>query len=239
MQRARVRVPGRTQKKRQRRVRRGRAGRSGSVKTGPFIVRAALWCGQFCAKWPRPCPPPHAAFRTRCPRTVQRVRSEAHYAAAVPRLARPTSGGGPGKTCKSVALPRRAEAKPGPPHVVRIRTDTFLCPEKCPGCRVRWGRNRAKRFPQNQPSLGPDGAEERGSLARGGRVPVRRRTRRFEHAALAPCSVFAPRRTTRRQCRVWLGLHRAAGRAKKGSAPPCRAGTVACIFRQGVYNTIP
>ena len=95
--------------------------------------------GKFCAGWPRPCPPPHAAFRTRCTPTVQRVRSEAHYAAAVPRLARPASDGGPGKTGKSAALPRRAEAKPGPPHAERIRTDTFLCPEKCPGCRVRWG----------------------------------------------------------------------------------------------------
>ena len=85
------------------------------------------------------------------------------------------------------------------------------------------GRNRTKHFFQSCPFLCPGGAGERGSLARGGRVPVRRRTRRFGHAALAPCSVFAPRRTTRRQCRVWLGLHRAAGRAKRGRAPPCRA----------------
>ena len=60
-----------------------------------------------------------------------------------------------------------------------------------------------------------------GSFARGGRVPVRRRTRRFGHAALPPCSVFAPRRTTRRQCRGLFSFHRAAGRAKQGSAPPC------------------
>ena len=105
----------------------------------PFPFPCGAGGGEFCAGWPRHRPPPHAAFRTRCPRTVQRVRSEAHYAAAVPRLARLTPGGGPGKTGKSAALPRRAEAKPGPPHVVRIRTDTFLCPEKCPGCRVRWG----------------------------------------------------------------------------------------------------
>ena len=31
-----------------------------------------------CAGWPRLCSPQHAAFRTRCTRTVQRVRSEAH-----------------------------------------------------------------------------------------------------------------------------------------------------------------
>ena len=105
----------------------------------PSLGPGGAGTGKFCAGWPRPCPPPHAAFRTRCTRTVQRVRSEAHYAAAVPRLARPASGGEPGKAGKSAALPRRAEAEPGPPHVVRIRTDTFLCPEKCPGCRVRWG----------------------------------------------------------------------------------------------------
>ena len=106
----------------------------------PFSFPGRCWGpGSLGAGWPRHRPPPHAAFRTRCPRTVQRVRSEAHDAAAVPRLARSASGGGPGKTGKSAALPRRAEAEPGPPHAVRIRTDTFLCPEKCPGCRVRWG----------------------------------------------------------------------------------------------------
>ena len=77
-----------------------------------------------CAGWPRLCSPQHAAFRTRCTRTVQRVRSEAHYAAAVPRLARPASGGGPGKTGKSAALicrvshcPGAAGAKKVPPRV--------------------------------------------------------------------------------------------------------------------------
>ena len=175
-------------------------------KAALSFIRAARGYGQLCAGWPRHRPPPHAAFRTRCTRTVQRVRSDAHYAATAPRLARPASGGEPGKAGKSAALSHRAEAKPGPPHVVRIRTDTFLCPEKCPGCRVRWGRNRAKRFPQNQPSLGPDGAVARAVWARGGRVTVRRRTRRFGHAALALCSVFAPRRTTRRQFRGWLGF---------------------------------
>ena len=58
-----------------------------------------------CAGWPRHRPPPHAAFRTRCTRTVQRVRSEAHYAAEVPRLARLAPGGRPGKTGRSAALP--------------------------------------------------------------------------------------------------------------------------------------
>ena len=140
-----------------------------------------------------------------------------------PRLARPTSDGGPGKTGKSAALSHRAEAKPGPPHAVRIRTDTFLCPEKCPGA-AAVGMGRAERFSQSRPFLCPGGAVARAVWARGGRVTVRRRTRRFGHAALVPCSVFAPRRTTRRQCRVWLGRHRAAGRAKRGRAPPCPAG---------------
>ena len=45
-----------------------------------------------------------------------------------------------------------------------------------------------------------------GSFALGGRVTVRRRTRRFGHAAPPPCSVFAPMRTTRRQRRGWLGF---------------------------------
>ena len=58
-----------------------------------------------CAGWPRLCSPQHAAFRTRCTRTVQRVRSEAHYAAAVPRLARLAPGGGQGKIGQSAALP--------------------------------------------------------------------------------------------------------------------------------------
>ena len=117
----------------------GKTGRSISFKVAFFFAWAALGYGQLCAGWPRHCPPPHAAFRTRCPPTVQHVRSEAHYAAAVLRLVRPASGGEPGKTGESAALPHWAEAKPEPPHVVRIRTDIFLRRGKCPGCRVRWG----------------------------------------------------------------------------------------------------
>ena len=105
----------------------------------PSLGPGGAGTGKFCAGWPRPCPPPHAAFRTRCTRTVQRVRSEAHYAAAVPRLVQPASGGGPCKTGERAALPHWAEAEPGFPHVVRIRTDIFLRRGKCPGCRVRWG----------------------------------------------------------------------------------------------------
>src|SRR5699024_1276660 len=70
------------------RVRGVEAGRSISFKAALFLARAARGAREFCAGRPRPCPPPHAAFRTRCTRTVQRVRSEAHYAAAGPRLAR-------------------------------------------------------------------------------------------------------------------------------------------------------
>ena len=103
---------------------------------------------------------------------------------------------------------------------MRIRTDTFLCPEKCLGCRVRWGWAGAEHFSQSRHSLYPGGAVRARSFARGGRVSAHRSTRRFGHAALPPCSVFAPRRTTRRQCRVWLGRHRAASRAKRARAPP-------------------
>ena len=159
-------------------------------KAGRLFVRAALWSGEFCAGWPRPCPPPHAAFRTLCPQTRQSVRSEAHYAAAVPRRARPALGGGPGKAGRSAALPCRRS----------------LCPGDAVG---------------------------RGSLAQDGRGPVRRRTRRFGHFALKPGKVFAPRRTTRRQCRAGLSRHRAAGQAKRGesAALPCRAALPAPFFR--------
>ncbi len=128
---------------------------------------------------------PHVAFRTRCPPTVQRVRSEAHYAAAVPRLARPASCNGPGRTGERAALSRWAEAEPGFPHVVRIRTDIFLRRGKCPGCRVRWGETGRSTFRQTNLLLAR-AARGPGSFARGGRVPVRRRTRRFGHTALAP-----------------------------------------------------
>ena len=82
----------------------------------PSLGPGGAGTGKFCAGWPRPCPPPHAAFRTRCTRTVQRVRSEAHYAAAVLRLARPASGGGPCKKGERAALfllcPRRRPLAP-------------------------------------------------------------------------------------------------------------------------------
>ncbi len=83
-------------------------------KLSVSFFRAALGYGQLCAGRPRPCPPPHAAFRTRCTRTVQRVRSEAHYAAAAPRLARLASGGGSGETGESAALHKIARPlRPG------------------------------------------------------------------------------------------------------------------------------
>ena len=147
--------------------------------------------GNLGAGRPRPCPPPHAAFRTLCPQAGQSVRSEAHYAAAVPRLVRPAPGGGPGKTGESAALPGRLS--------------------RCPGGAVAWA-----------------------VWARGGRVPVRRRTRRFGHFALKPGKVFAPRRTTRRQCRGLFGRRRAAGRAKRGRAPPFRAGCL--VVRAALWH---
>ena len=98
------------------RVRWGETGRSTFRETNLLLARAAPGTGKFCAGWPRHCPPPHAAFRTRCTRTVQRVRSEAHYAAAVPRLARSASGGEPCKTGERAALfllcPRRRPLAP-------------------------------------------------------------------------------------------------------------------------------
>ena len=90
-------------------------------------------------------------------------------------------------------------------------------------CRVRWGRVGRSFFAKLAVSL--SGRRwGRGSLARSGRVPARRRTRRFGHFALQPGKVFTPRRTTRRQCRVRLGRHRAACQAKQGESAtlPCR-----------------
>ena len=149
------------------------------------------------------------------------------------RLVQLSSGGEPCKTGERAALPHWAEAEPGPPHAVRIRTDIFLRRGKCPRCRVRWGET-GRSILLKAALFFARAARGPGSFARGGRVPVRRRTRRFGHAALAPCSVFAPRRTTRRQCRVWLGRHRAAGRAKQGRAPPCTKLPAPCARGGGV-----
>ncbi len=200
----------------------------------PFF-RAALGYGQLCAVCPRPCPPQHAAFRTRCTPTVQRVRSEVHYAAAAPRLARPASCGGQGETGQSAALPcwpfdsgqgnttRRKRSPVLPTQCASERTLFFVLKSvRDAACGGGW--TGAEHFSQSRHSLYPGGAVRARSFARGGRVTVRRRTRRFGHAALPPCSVLAPRRTTRRQCRDWLGWHRAEGRAKSARAPPCLAG---------------
>ena len=191
-------------------------------------------CGKFCAGWPRHRPPSHAAFRTRCTRTAQRVRSEAHYAAAAPRLARLTPGGGPGKVGQCAALPywsfdsdqgntTRLKRSPGlPTQCASERTLFFLLKSVRDAACGRDGPGEALQ--SKLPGSFFRAARGAGSFARGGRVTVRRRTRRFRHAALAPCSVFALRRTTRRQRRVWLGWHRAAGREKWASAPPCLTG---------------
>ncbi len=89
------------------------------------------------------------------------------------------------------------------------------------------GRQAEQNGPERRPALPSVSLSGRrwgrGSLARSSRVPVRRRTRRFGHFALKPGKVFAPRRTTRRRCRVWPGLHWAAGREKWARAPPCFA----------------
>ena len=88
----------------------------------------------------------------------------------------------------------------------------------------RWGKGSFLRGGAGLGQLCVGRRGVRAIWARGGRVSARRSTRRFGHAALTPCSLFAPRRTTRRQCRVWLGWHRAEGRAKSARAPPCLAG---------------
>ena len=92
----------------------GGAGPGEAVRSKQALLLSGRRCGagKPCAGWPRPCPPPHAAFRTRCTRTVQRVRSEAHYAAAAPRPARLSSCGRRGETGQSAALPRRLEFAP-------------------------------------------------------------------------------------------------------------------------------
>ena len=92
-----------------------------------------------CAGWPRLCSPQHAAFRTRCTRTVQRVRSEAHYAAAVPRLARLASGGGSGETGEPPRLP------PAPGPAARGHHPSFAS-EAMPRARVHApGRTQKRR----------------------------------------------------------------------------------------------
>ena len=77
----------------------------GGAVLGQLCVGRRGGTGNLGAGWTRLCSPQHAAFRTRCTPTVQRVRSEAHYAAAVPRLARLAPGGGQGKIGQSAALP--------------------------------------------------------------------------------------------------------------------------------------
>ncbi len=160
--------------------------------------------GKPCAGWPRPCPPPHAAFRTLCPQAGQSVRSEAHYAAAVPRRARPTSGGGRSKTGQSAALTCRRSLCPGGAVVrgalrkvaaslsaaARGVSDTL--PSNRAKCSLRGalrggsaapgsagiGRRTEQNGPERRPDLPSVSLSGRrwgwGSLARGDRVPARR-----------------------------------------------------------------
>ena len=114
-------------------------------KAGRLFVRAALWSGELCARWPRHCPPPHAAFRTLCPQAGQSVRSEAHYAAAVPRLARPASGGGRSKTGQSAALTCRRSLCPGGAGGGEVlRGETASLPAAARGVSDTLPSNRAK-----------------------------------------------------------------------------------------------
>ena len=221
-------------------VRWGWAGRSALHKAGRFIARAARGPGKFW-RGVRRVPVrrrtlgfEHFALRPKCSSPgALRGGSAASGSAFIVRRGREEQAEAP------AFRPRPGST--GTPPLVRIRTDTFLRREKCPRCRVRGcvspgGRKRngnaacggagpgEARSVKAGPFYCPGGAGAAGSFAQNGRVPVRRRTRRFGHAALASCSVFAPRRTTRRQRRALLGFHRAAGEEKPARAPPCPAG---------------
>ena len=88
------------------------------IQSWPSPCPGGAGGGEFGAGGPRRCPPPHAAFRTLCPQTGQSVRSEAHYAAAVPRLAQPASGGRSFKTGgeRRPAFLSPPARRPGPLH---------------------------------------------------------------------------------------------------------------------------
>ena len=210
------------------------------TQSWPFHCPGGAGAGEVLARGEaRPCPPPHARIRTLCPaaRVFVSRRTTRRQCRVLARL---SSCGGAGRN-----RPKRRPSAPRPgstgtPPLVRIRTDTFLRREKCPRCRVRGCVSPGGRKRNGNAACGGAGPGEAlfsklpfafaraargpGSFAQNGRVPVRRRTRRFGHAALAPCSVFAPKRTTRRQRRALLGFHRAAGEEKPARAPPCPAG---------------
>ena len=119
-------------------------------------------------------------------------------------------------------------AEPGPPHVVRIRTDIFRRRGKCPRCRVRWG-GTGRSFPCNAGLFIVRAAGEFGKFAQRWPRPCPPPHARIR--TLCPAAkVFVSRRTTRRQFRGWPGPHPAAGRAKQGRAalrvppPPCPLG---------------
>ncbi len=220
MPRARVRAPGRTQKKRQRRVRgcvspggRKRNDNAACSGAGPGEAvrskQALLLSGRRCA----------AGSFARNGRVSARRRTRRFGHAAL-------------ASC-SVSAPRRTTRRQCRVRLGFHRAAGGEKPAEAPAFRPRAdaketatpraaGPGRAKRFGQNRPFYCPGGAVLRAVLRGVGRVSARRRTRRFGHAALTPCSVFAPRRTTRRQRRVWLGFHCAAGREEQAEAPTFR-----------------
>ena len=241
MPRARVRVPGRTQKKRQCRVRRGRAGRSTFHKIGLCFcpggagVRAVLreMAASLSAAARGVSDTLHSHRAACSPRGALRGGSAAAGSAGIVR--------GAGRNGQGAALPS-SHTRPGStgaPPLVRIRTDTFLRREKCPRCRVRGCVSPGGRKRNDNAACGGAGPGEAlftklaFAFARAARgcgqfcakwprpcPPPHARIRTLCPAA----KVFASRRTTRRQCRVWLGFHRAAGGEKPARAPPCLAG---------------
>ncbi len=111
-------------------------------------------------------------------------------------------------------LPHPAEAEPGFPHVVRIRTDIFLRRGKCPRCRVRWGETGRSIFSKLPFSL-----------------PGRRGGRRVLRRVAAPLSAAA------RGVSDTLHSHRAAcslrGALRGGSAAAGSAGIGRQVGRNG------
>ena len=109
----------------------------------------------------------------------------------------------PARQPGATAQPR---AEPGPPHVVRIRTDIFRRRGKCPRCRVRWG-GTGRSFPCNAGLFIVRAAVEFGKFAQRWPRPCPPPHARIR--TLCPAAkAFVSRRTTRR-----------AGRNGRGS--PC------------------
>ena len=113
----------------------------------------------------------------------------------------------------------RAEAKPGPPHVVRIGTDIFLRRGKCPRRRVRCGVTGRSMWVRNTKEANGPG---RGRGFRFGAGVARRCPP--PHAVIRTLCPGGQsvrlRRTTRRQRRARHSRQGRAGRAKRAGRAP-------------------